>query len=514
MIFQVVPNTQPVPAEGQNIGFLWADNWNDWWEYQTLYSLTFFDEDGEKHNFGGVKIAEFAMPEGQSRPNLPAQFNELGDHFFSLGQDADYYTELMSLGEQKAKSILTALRDIALSEELYQAAMGERVTGRSLLRSVNRKTIEGQFRRILDGGAVLTDYSFRYHGPSPKADGGEPLAVEFAVVPESKPPTNIQVLIGRNGVGKTHLLNSMTRALLNPGEAPEEDGMFLSDDPFGIEEDIPFSNAVSVSFSAFDDFQFVQQSRDARKGMRYSHVGLRKRIKDKDGNQVVVTRDPEDLAKEFSDSAKACARGARLDRWRKALSTLEADPLFAEAQVSTLAELDAESFGREAGKLYRRLSSGHKIVLLTITKLVETVQEKTLVMMDEPEAHLHPPLLSAFVRALSDLLINRNGVAIIATHSPVVLQEVPRSCVWKIHRHGYFSTADRPELETFAENVGSLTREVFGFEVTRSGFHRMLADSVLEHPDFQYVVEEFDAQLGAEGRALLSSLIAAQQVEE
>jgi predicted ATP-dependent endonuclease of OLD family len=51
-------------------------------------------------------------------------------------------------------------------------------------------------------------------------------------------------------------------------------------------------------------------------------------------------------------------------------------------------------------------------VLLTITRLVETVEERTLVLLDEPEAHLHPPLLSAFVRSLSDLLINRNGVAI------------------------------------------------------------------------------------------------------
>jgi predicted ATP-dependent endonuclease of OLD family len=69
------------------------------------------------------------------------------------------------------------------------------------------------------------------------------------------------------------------------------------------------------------------------------------------------------------------------------------------------------------------MSSGHAIVLLTITRLVATVEEKTLVLLDEPESHLHPPLLSAFIRALSDLLYDRNGVAIIATHSPVVLQE-------------------------------------------------------------------------------------------
>jgi len=38
-----------------------------------------------------------------------------------------------------------------------------------------------------------------------------------------------------------------------------------------------------------------------------------------------------------------------------------------------------------------RMSSGHAVVLLTITRLVATVEEKTLVLLDEPESHLHPP---------------------------------------------------------------------------------------------------------------------------
>ena len=78
------------------------------------------------------------------------------------------------------------------------------------------------------------------------------------------------------------------------------------------------------------------------------------------------------------------------------------------------------------------MSSGHKIILLTVVNLVNFVEEKTLVIMDEPEEHLHPPLVSAFIRALSELMSYRNGVAIIATHSPVIVQEVPRRCVWKI----------------------------------------------------------------------------------
>jgi predicted ATP-dependent endonuclease of OLD family len=125
-----------------------------------------------------------------------------------------------------------------------------------------------------------------------------------------------------------------------------------------------------------------------------------------------------------------------------------------------------------------RSAPGHKIVTLAISYLADLVTEGTLVLIDEPETHLHPPLLASFIRALSDLLVDRNGVAIIATHSPVVLQETPHSCVWKIHRVGDQRTAAQPGLETFGENVGTLTREAFGLEITRSGFHRRVAEAV------------------------------------
>jgi hypothetical protein len=196
---------------------------------------------------------------------------------------------------------------------------------------------------------------------------------------------------------------------------------------------------------------------------------------------------------------------------------LESDPIFKDAQVASLAPSDEEG-GSEVGSstndIFSRLSSGHKIVLLTITRLVETVAERTLVLLDEPEAHLHPPLLSAFIRALSDLLINRNGVAIVATHSPVILQEVPRSCVWKLRRSGSISVAERPEIETFGENVGVLTREVFGLEVTDSGFHRLLAESVVGTQTYEQVLTRFNGELGGEARAIVMGLLAVRDEGE
>jgi len=202
---------------------------------------------------------------------------------------------------------------------------------------------------------------------------------------------------------------------------------------------------------------------------------------------------------------------------------LDSDPLFKRAEVWRLigihekftSELEQQSalksLRQEARSIYAKLSSGHKIVLLTITRLVETVEERSLVLVDEPEAHLHPPLLSAFIRALSDLLIDRNAVAIIATHSPVILQEVPRKCVWRIRRSGQTTIVERPNIETFGENVGTLTDEIFGLEVTDSGFHKMLSDAVDEGLTYEQIVRRFRDQLGDEARAIAHSLIASRQ---
>src|SRR5690606_11707556 len=156
---------------------------------------------------------------------------------------------------------------------------------------------------------------------------------------------------------------------------------------------------------------------------------------------------------------------------------------------------EKKEFKREASSLFDRMSSGHAIIILTMTKLVETVEEKTLVLIDEPESHLHPPLLSAFTRALSDLLTARNAVAIIATHSPVVLQEVPKSCVSIINRSGETATVDRPDAETFAENVGVLTRHVFGLEVSKSGFHELLAADVRTGASYEQIRGDYAGQI-------------------
>lgn len=509
--FTVIPVGGSIPrtteVTGDPAAYLITDKWDDWFEYSTMYTLRVRDSSGTVHRIGSVKIGQIGMQSEQRRANLEESFNDLNDQFFSVGQDDEYYSELNKLGPYLRDRILRGLRDIALDSDIFDIAIRERVTGVSLFRSVTRRSVQGQFARLAQGGLRLTPYEFSYTAPPSPRSRLEPVHLSFEVVPDSMPPTNIHVLIGRNGVGKTHLLNNMSHALADKQPDPDLVGEFNSgtDDS----ESELFANLVSVAFSAFDPFEPISNPRDRSEGLPCAYIGL-KRIGAKIDSKPVAPKSPESLTREFAASVLVCrSQHSRLSRWRRALQTLQTDPIFGVSDVASLAEedCDEEALKLEARKKFSKLSSGHKIVLLTITRLVETVEEKTLVMLDEPEAHLHPPLLSAFVRALSDLLVNRNGVAIIATHSPVILQEVPKDCVWIIQRDGRQVRARRPTIETFGENVGVLTREVFSYEVTDAGFHQLLRKAANENDDFERIIHRFDGKLGGEARALIRAIM-------
>lgn len=55
------------------------------------------------------------------------------------------------------------------------------------------------------------------------------------------------------------------------------------------------------------------------------------------------------------------------------------------------------------------------------------IGKRGLYVIDEPENSLHAPLLSAFMYVLRNVLVEKEAMAIIATHSPIVLREVPKN---------------------------------------------------------------------------------------
>lgn len=474
-----------------------------------MFGAEYVDSNGIRYSLGAVKIGKKDIGESDKKPItgrveiidlLPEEFRLLDLQFFSLGQSDDYYETIKKLGDQIREDILGSLNDIAYNEELFNEIENLPITQKSILRSISSTTVRGQYHRIARGGVRLTEYDFTYY--SSEKQKISPYELSFKVIPESNPPSNIHVLIGRNGVGKTYLIRNMIKSLENDGAGTY--GHFQ----MGADNEGTFANIVCVAFSAFDEFPTTREDN----AIPYLFVGLEQDYDQTTNGQKTITKSRMDkLQEQFQKSLLNCiVNQAKKKLWLNAISTLESDPVFKDSNIRSIDVIkdDKLSKSKNCGKIFRRLSSGHKIILLTITQLVEKVEESTLVLLDEPETHLHPPLLSAFIRALSDLLINRNGVAIITTHSPVVLQEVPNECVWKLWRSGSIMKTERLEVETFGENVGSLINEVFGLEVTDSGFHKILSEAVCKYnANYDVILSEiFNKKLGSEARAILKAL--------
>ena len=514
MLFSILPPRSNIPS-GKNHCYLLTNDWNDWFQFITQFYLIYLDSEGKSHDIGHVKIGEYNMKDSQTRPSLVNEFETLdSDYFFSLGQSIEYYESLEEIGFEIRIVILKSLNDIAYDLNQFYLARNEYVTKRSLMRNFSQEEILGQLHRLSHGGARLHEYNFEYIPPVDDLEEKSTTRLKFKVQPESKPPTNVHVLIGGNGVGKSYLLNSMVQALLLRKSKNISLGTFIWRDENKAK---PFSNLILVSFSAFDDFPMFSERKTDEDGLDFAFIGLkepRSDGKDMEGPGSSLPKTPKSLSLEFVRSLRSLRGSSKLERWLDALQLLEFDPLFNSTEIATLGTINRRIFSEAATDTFDKLSSGHKSILLSLTRLVELVEEKTLVLIDEPEAHLHPPLLSAFIRAISDLLINRNGIAIIATHSPVILQEVPKSCVWIIGRSNHTVIAERPENETFGENVSILTRDIFSLEVTHSGFHKMIRDVVNEADDYEEALELFSGELGGEAKAILRTLMIEKRKQE
>jgi predicted ATPase len=498
-----------------NLAVLMADNWDDF-SFRTLFSLHFYDEKMQAHQLGSIKIGHIEQTtKGTTFDVLPTEVRALPEGWFSLGQDVDYYKKIRSqLSLEIGNELLEALGDVVYAPHLLAIAEHQEVFSTSLMRNVSLSVIHGQYARVLNGDAALTEFRFLYRRPAGEKTSA--INLDFHVDPDSKPSTNIHVLIGRNGIGKTTLLNNMVTSIVDKDAVEADSGRMYTSSWMG-ETPIPmdyFSSVVSVSFSAFDKFIPPPERIDRTAGVAYFYIGLKKFIDDADSKiRAGIPKTDSELTSDFIKSLLGCRTfESKLSRWIKAIRRLESDENFKDMELTQLATANGEEVEALAIKRFDRMSSGHRIVLLTMTKLVETVEEKTLVIIDEPESHLHPPLLSAFTRALSELLTSRNGVAIVATHSPVVVQEVPKSCVWKLFRSRAEGRADRPPIETFGENVGILTRDIFALEVSKSGFHQVLQEAVNEGKTFDQIRQEYKGQLGFEAQAILAVMITARKV--
>jgi len=227
--FHVLPaNTWP-PSSGSNEVYLTIDHWNDY-SFVTMFGVYAFDQEGNGHQLSSVKIGFLGQTTDVSTHDiLENGFESLPEGFFSLGTRVEYYKVLHSnFNETWRQDFLASLQDVVWNQNILKTVEDEDVFETSHLRGIKVTEIRDQFASVLRGDVLLTDFDFSFILPPSEKFAGFNLT--FSVEANSTPSTNMHALIGRNGVGKTTLLNSMVKAVV---DQKETDAQFSSKNNWG-----------------------------------------------------------------------------------------------------------------------------------------------------------------------------------------------------------------------------------------------------------------------------------------
>lgn len=483
MKFYIVSAYEQPPADATfPCALLREDNWNDY-GIRTLWGLRYYPSRNDRVEIGDVKI----MRIGSVEAPLSQPFSKLNTDYCSLGQTLDYYRKLGALGEDVFRPLLRALRDVVLMPSLRKRLKDDEVFNTSLLRfseaqkalDVGREYLFSPDRdpEVGEPGA----FKFTFETTVPGAAASHVLPLDFR--PDASGLYRIAALIGRNGTGKTQVLAQFAKAM--SGLANED-----TDPPWRFRPRRPgFSRVMALSFSVFDDFERPRAGRS----FSYTYCGLRHAdaTPDADASSAGTYQDeyslrtPAEMRHGLQLALNRIRELGRAQEWGVAMTTVLGDTLELRSLVYR-GKLVADGFAR--------LSSGQRMLMLVLSELVAGLEEEAIVLFDEPELYLHPDALSALTRALHDLLHAFNCYAILATHSPIVLQEVPARLVSVFRREGDVPQVEKLEIESFGESLSTITDKVFELTPAAQNYRAYLARLTDEHP-----VDDILAMFGKPG---------------
>ena len=518
---------------------LQQDNWNDY-GFQTLYHLYHRQTASNSSStmIGSVKILRRGQTESDGI-QLNRPFESLDENFCSVGASLDYYQRLNEIPLNERDEILSNLRDVVAQPEFQAEFRDERGWSTSLFRDDPNPNdfladanaiLTGNFSALSDIGESIsfrptnwaTDLTLEFDAPRLPIFLGDHSTEGMRSLPR-----RIITVIGRNGSGKSTLLSRIARVAFSS----PSDRMRPEIQELGVFEpgSVGFIKIIAISYSAFDNFivpglyesELRQMADDIEKGGgRYIYAGLRdivaevrddlaaaedRQLPDNESAQLAADdlrtatrlKSLVQLADEFQRLINQIAANGDNKLLGAALKPLFADPSFSDVENQEITEL-LDPNPREK---FLGWSTGHKIVLHVIASLVAHTTRKSLILFDEPEMHLHPPLIAALMHAFRIVLEKKNALAIVATHSPVVLQETLARHVRIVRRNGQNFEVLTPDMETFGENIGVLTYDTFGLTAASTDFHKILDQIIASFSDIDEINELFTPRLSGQALA-------------
>ncbi|MGK7391816.1 MAG: AAA family ATPase [Candidatus Cyclobacteriaceae bacterium M2_1C_046] len=414
--------------------FLTSDSWNDY-GIRTLFQLDLI-KDGKRHQIGWVRIMK--KDEINTNAVLPREFMSLSSEYCSLSGDKNYYISLKNRLGNNFYSFLYSLRDAALFPKIYEEFENDEIFKTSLLRTNDSDRIRRTVRFEIEGINYEEYYKFNYSYKPPFST--ETISAKFNFDYTTAFERRIYALIGKNGTGKTRLLASLAKSL-----SIKDSASFSPHIPI-------FGKVFTLSYSYFDKFDVPESNAS----FNYIYCGLKKAENSfKTAEELFVT---------FVESANQLRKRELDEEWKEILSDVLDEEIIKHLKFKTTyspqeqSEFDIEKFK----KIQHKLSSGQSILLYIFTEVLANIRLDSLILFDEPENHLHPNALSASINSLFKLLSKFESFAIIATHSPIVVQEIPAQNVYIIERINETAYLRQPEKESFGENLTTITEDIFG----------------------------------------------------
>lgn len=296
-------------------------------------------------------------------------------------------------------------------------------------------------------------------------------------------PNGTVAFIGENSCGKSTALYKLAKLMyLYPTEREDEDiingcGKIFPND-LGVER------LILVSYSPFDNFVMPQEINIGLKKPnvntdphRFIYCGIRnidaeneekqsgKRMlskgdysKDRQPSTFIKTQ--TDLAEDFASVMCKLDGDRELCKlWAEVYDDAKNLHPLLSTHLLTLGQMDSHE---DFKQYFMSLSTGYKYVLHSLAYIIVYLVDGSLVLFDEPENHIHPPLLSFMMMQYRKMLIKRGSVMLISTHSPVIIQEMFADNVLKVSRISDKIHVANPTTETYGSTFSEINSEVFG----------------------------------------------------
>jgi len=458
--------------------------------------------------FGPTKI-EFYARSNQARLEPEDAIKRLGENrdpnnsyyalgrnspvsFVSLGHEMMSYRRLVDeIGPDAATEFLLALHDLMALKQFRPNSVDIRnvALNRRHLKHIVRSPEEMQI--YLRGHQILTmseraaislsQPHFRM-GFRSRSSQIHDVAFEFGKVSDLGARTAI--LIGKNGIGKSHFLREVASLMLEPSYDLFTDPQA---DEFRSSRLLCFFTGPRVS-KAFPR-QTAQRRQNGYRVFNLQDDPRSANVRAIDAVIELITTD-ETIAERkrlaiFQESVKSVRKDEPLYIWHDQYGPVDVMRVrFNDDEGGVVEYFDiAGNEHRQSLEEFafiidltrgllttgtRALSSGEEAYVRFCAFSSLHIENGSAVLMDEPEVYLHPQFIDALMGALHRLLELTGSVAFISTHSAYVVRCAEENLVYLMREptDGSLGGSDveftKPRMRTFGADVGMLSLFVFG----------------------------------------------------